>query len=153
MRDRGLQLLASELLHAGASTQLRSLALISNQIELVDSECVLALSLLLRSPHCRLQSLLLGSNKLRDEGALKLAEVVQASTSLQRLDVSANAISSKGLCALARAVRDQRSMQQMELWGNRFDSAACLAWIPALHYLKLDIAVQEVDNAYNCVRC
>ena len=44
-------------------------------------------------------------------------------------------------------------MQEMELWGNRFDSAACLAWIPSLQYLKLDIAVQEVDGAYNAVRC
>ena len=46
-----------------------------------------------------------------------------------------------------------QSMDAMELWGNKFDSAACLAWIPALHYLKLDIAVQEVDGAYACVRC
>ena len=41
----------------------------------------------------------------------------------------------------------------LRLWGNGFDSAACLAWIPSLQFLKLDIAVQEVDGAYNAVRC
>ena len=58
-----------------------------------------------------------------------------------------------GLCALARAVSDHVALEEIELWGNRFDSAACLAWIPSLNYLKLDIAVQEVDGAYNAVRC
>ena len=90
---------------------------------------------------------------MRDEGALKLAEVVEVSGKLRRLDVTTNSITSRGLCALARSVAQHPAIVQMELWGNRFDSAACLAWIAPLQYIKLDIAVQEVDNAYHCVRC
>ena len=41
----------------------------------------------------------------------------------------------------------------MSLWGNRFDSAACLAWLPSLKVLALDFTVQEVDGAFLCVRC
>ena len=94
------------------------------------------------------------------------SQVVAESKRLQHLDVASCEITSRGLCALARSVVDRvtavehqdprllhQSMDAMELWGNKFDSAACLAWIPALHYLKLDIAVQEVDGAYACVRC
>ena len=43
-------------------------------------------------------------------------------------------------------------MDAVQLWGNTFDSAACLAWIPCLNYLKLDVAVQEIDGTYTCVR-
>ena len=36
----------------------------------------------------------------------------------------------------------------MTLWGNRFDSAACLAWTPALGELELDFHTQEVDGTF-----
>jgi Ran GTPase-activating protein (RanGAP) involved in mRNA processing and transport len=153
MRDLGLQLIAEELFRAGPSSQLQVLRTCGNKIELVSEECVAALRMLLSSPTCRLSSLHLGFNSLRDEGALKLAEVVQSSATLQHLDVASNAISSRGLCALARAVSQHVALKETQLWGNRFDSAACLAWISSLQYLKLDIAVQEVDGTYNCVRC
>ena len=38
------------------------------------------------------------------------------------------------------------------LWGNQFDSAACVVWRPIMSMLELDISVQEVDGAFNCVR-
>ena len=41
-----------------------------------------------------------------------------------------------------------RSLQGMSLWGNRFDSAACLAWTPALGRLELDFRTQEVDGTF-----
>ena len=153
MGDFGLQLLAEEVYRAGSSSGLLVLKVNGNNIQLVDTPCVQALMMLLSSDMCRLQELHLGSNRLCDEGALKLAEIVGASKKLRKLDVTSNSITSRGLCALARAVAQHAEMQEMDLWGNRFDSAACLAWIPALQYLKLDIAVQEVDNAYHCVRC
>ena len=158
MGDLGLQLIAEETYRAGLDSQLVVLKVCGNQIQLVDTACVHALMLLLSSETCRLRELHLGANSLRDDGALKLAEVVQKSTKLQFLDVKANAITSRGLCALARAVsfdsaQFHAELQELQLWGNRFDSAACLAWIPVLQFLKLDIAVQEVDNAYHCVRC
>jgi len=164
--DFGLQLIAEETYRAGASSRLQVLKLQCNKIGLVQDDCVQALMMLLQSEHCRLQVLMLGHNSLRDEGALKLAEIVSMAKYLQHLDVQSCSITSRGLCALARSVVNRAaeaeqednpalhmSVESMELWGNRFDSAACLAWIPALHYLKLDIAVQEVDGAYNCVRC
>jgi len=153
LRDFGLQLICEELYRAGATSQLQVLAARANEIALVDERCVGALSLLLSSPECRLSELLIGGNSLRDEGAMKLADIVTSSRSILHLDVSSNSITSKGLCALARAVSQHTTLQEMELWGNRFDSAACLAWIPSLQFLKLDIAVQEVDGAYNAVRC
>ena len=153
LRDFGLQLICEELYRAGASSQLQVLAARGNQISLVDEGCVGALSLLLSSAECRLAELLIGGNSLRDEGAMKLADIITNSRSLLHLDVGSNSITSKGLCALARAVGQHNTLQEMELWGNRFDSAACLAWIPSLQFLKLDIAVQEVDGAYNAVRC
>jgi len=151
--DFGLQLLAEEVYRAGSSSGLLVLKVNANDIQLVEARCVQALMLLLSSDVCRLQELHLGSNRLCDEGALKLAEIVQSSKKLRKLDVTSNSITSRGLCALARAVHQHPEMAEMDLWGNRFDSAACLAWIPSLQWLKLDIAVQEVDNAYHCVRC
>ena len=52
MRDLGLQLLAEELYRAGEESKLASLMLNGNQISLVDSACVNALSLLLGSKTC-----------------------------------------------------------------------------------------------------
>lgn len=153
MGDKGLQLLSEELFRAGPASALLVLKACGNAIGLVEEDCVRALMQLLSADTCRLQELHLGSNSLRDEGALKLSEVIVASKRLTRLDVSSNGITSRGLCAIARAVMDHPEIAEMDLWGNVFDSAACLAWIPALEPLKLDIAVQEVDNAYICVRC
>lgn len=152
LRDFGLQLIAEELHRAGSSSALQLLRAKANHLQLVADDCVLALSRLLSSPTCRLSVLMLGANNLADDGALKLAEIVGANKSLLQLDVSSNSISSRGLCALGRSVSQHVMLQSMELWGNRFDSAACLAWLPALQMLKLDISVDEVDGSYSCVR-
>jgi len=128
IRDLGLQLLAEELYRA-TDTRLSSLLLTANQISLVDSECVNALALLLGSQRCRLETLLLGSNALRDEGTLKLADIVSSNASLVELDLTSNSITSRGLCALGRAISpDAQSVAHpkilhVSLWGNRFDSA------------------------------
>ena len=95
-----------------------------------------------------LQSLDLSANDLRDDGALVLAEMVQANNSLTSLSLANNSINSRGLCALAHGVAINRSLQSMTLWGNRFDSASCLAWTPALARLKLDFRTQEVDGTF-----
>lgn len=153
IRDHGLQLLVEELYFAGPASQLQVLGLQGNQIRLSDAESVSALGRLLSSEGCRVNTLLLGSNGLKDEGALKLAEVVETSRNLRKLDVGFNGISSRGLCALARSVSSHPTLEEAMLWGNRFDSAACLAWIPSLDFLKLDLAVQEVDGAFNAVQC
>ena len=97
---------------------------------------------------CALQTLDLSANNLRDDGALVLAEMVQANSSLTGLSLAHNSINSRGLCALAHGVAINRSLQSMTLWGNRFDSAACLAWTPALGRLELDFRTQEVDGTF-----
>jgi len=167
MSDLGLQRIAEEVFRAGAASKLEKLRLSGNKIQLVSDDCVGALAMLLGSAESRLKTLILGTNPLRDEGALKLADIVQASRGLERLDVSACSITSKGLCSLARAIGAEPEGQRgsgfiewhptislIELWGNRFDSAACLAWIPALtsEIVSLDVAVQQVDGAYHCVQ-
>ena len=77
-----------------------------------------------------------------------LAEMVQDNSSLTGLSLAHNSINSRGLCALAHGVAINRSLQSMTLWGNRFDSAACLAWTPALARLELDFRTQEVDGTF-----
>ena len=146
--DRGLLMLASALRKAGANSALRALRLRANQIRLVDEGAIDVLGLLLSSEECALQSLDLSANNLRDEGALVLAEMVQANSSLTGLSLAHNSINSRGLCALAHGVAINRSLQSMTLWGNRFDSAACLAWTPALARLELDFRTQEVDGTF-----
>ena len=152
LRDFGLQLICEELYRAGASSQLQVLAARGNQISLVDEGCVGALSLLLSSAECRLAELLIGGNSLRDEGAMKLADIITNSRSLLHLDVG----STDHLQGPVRARPRRRSAQYAAgdgAVGQPLRPAACLAWIPSLQFLKLDIAVQEVDGAYNAVRC
>ena len=146
--DRGLLMLASSLRKAGGNSALRALRLRSNQIRLVDEGAIDVLGLLLSSEECVLQTLDLSANNLRDDGALVLAEMVQANSSLTGLSLAHNSINSRGLCALAHGVAINRSLQSMTLWGNRFDSAACLAWTPALGRLELDFRTQEVDGTF-----
>jgi hypothetical protein len=93
-----------QVFRAGAASKLEKLRLSGNKIQLVSDDCVGALAMLLGSAESRLKTLILGTNPLRDEGALKLADIVQASRGLERLDVSACSITSKGLCSLARAI-------------------------------------------------
>ena len=69
LRPKPWQLLAEELFRAAEASQLGALRLKANEITLVDGACVEALHNLLGSSSCRLNSLLLGSNTLKDEGA------------------------------------------------------------------------------------
>lgn len=159
LHDLGLQLLCEELYRAGPSSALQVLHARSNKIQLVSDDSVAALARLLGSDTCRLNCLSIGANALRDEGALKLAEIVATNHSLLQLDVTSNAISSRGLCALGRSISGHPMLQDVSLWGNSFDSAACLAMQQALQMVKLDFTVQQVKQqvngtyTYNCVRC
>ena len=74
--------------------------------------------------------------------------MVQTNCSLASLALSYNGINSRGLCALAHGVAAHRSLRSLTLWGNRFDSAACLAWTPAMSRLELDFRLQEVDGTF-----
>ena len=87
IRAFGLQLLAEELFRAGEESHLTALRLKGNEITLVDGACVAALHNLLGSSSCRLNSLILGSNTLKDEGALKFADILSANSSLVELDL------------------------------------------------------------------
>lgn len=152
MRDFGLQLIAEELARAGHSA-LRALRLRANQLEVSEPGCVHALRALFGSKTCRINTLMLGSNRLKDDGALKLAEILSDNTSLLQLDLTSNGMTSRGLCAIGRAVDGHSTMQQIGLWGNRFDSAACVVWEPLLKVmLDIDFSVQLVDNTYIAVQ-
>ena len=152
LKDLGLQLLVEELHRAGPKSALQVLRARGNQLQLVSTACVLALGRLLSSATCRLNVLALGGNQLRDEGALKLAEMVAENHSLLELDAATNGITSRGLCALGRAVETNATLQEVCLWGNFFDSAACAKWIQPLRMVRADFWVQEVDGSYLCVR-
>jgi len=152
MLDRGLMLLANGLLRAKGRASLHTLRLGSNSLRLIDTECVESLSELLAAPFCSLTSLELDANPLHDIGALVLAEILQANTSLVRLGLSYDKITSRGLCALGPTLASHQTLQEVAIWGNSFDSAACSAWRPACAALKLDISVQDIDGAFFCVR-
>jgi len=155
LRDYGMQLVCEELSRAQTSA-LAVLHVRCNKIQLAELDCVTALATLLQGDECKLRSLSLGANELRDEGALKLAEIVSGNRSLRRLDVTSNSLMSRGLCALARAAKEQPLLEEIALMGNSFDSAACLAWIEGPRFesdsLALDFAIQAVDGAYHCVQ-
>jgi len=153
LRDYGMQLICEELFRAGPASGLEVLRVRGNKIQLVQPDCVEALSNWLQSDECRLAELSLGANDLRDEGALKLAEMVGGNRSLRVLDVTSNSLMSRGLCALARAANEQPLLEDVSLMGNSFDSAACLAWEPRLGALALDFSIQKIDGAYHCVDC
>ena len=126
-----------------------------NQIRLIDNDCVASLAMLLTSDSCRVSTLSLGGNDLRDEGTLKLAEMVEDNRSLVHLDVASNSLTSRGLCALARAASHHLKLDALNLWGNSFDSAACLTWnnaISSTGKLRLDVEFQLVDGFYHCAR-
>jgi len=158
IRDFGLQLLAEELHSAREESKLAVLKLKANQITLVDDSCVIALKLLLTSPSCRLNSLLLGSNPLKDEGALKFADIFKENQSLVDLDLCSCGMTSRGLCAIGHAISPDAhrvkhpKVMTVSLWGNKFDSAACVVWQQIISMIDVDISVQEIDGAFNCVR-
>jgi len=157
IRDLGMQLLAEELYRAAEGSKLGVLRLRGNQITLVEDGCVGALSTLLSASSCRLSTLSLSSNTLKDEGALKFADILASNASLVELELSSCGMTSRGLCALGRSISDGHGVTHpkllnISLWGNQFDSAACVVWRPIMSMMELDISVQEVDGAFNCVR-
>lgn len=151
MRDKGLHLLSCGLLRAGTAASVRALRLQCNHICLSDAACVEAFTELLLSSSCPLTTLELGANRLNNEGALVLSEIMQGNTTLVKLGIGANSIQSRGLCALGPALAQHSTLRQATVWGNRFDSAACASWLGALDALSLDISVQEVDGSFHVV--
>ncbi len=151
MRDHGLKLIAAELRHAPASA-LKALRLRCNQVELKEPSCVDEVAGLFGSEGCALAVLDLSANRLRDEGALIFAEILQRNASLVSLDLTYNAIGTSGLCMLGHvcASHDGGLLHEVRLSGNRFDSAACRAWLPSLSAgMALDFTVQEVDGLFH----
>lgn len=152
VRDDGLALLASALRRAGSESVLSDLCLRCNEISLREADAVREVGQLLSSYTCPLFQLDLSANRLQDEGALLLSEMLHSNSSLTHIDVRHNSIASRGLCALGPVLASHRSLTSVAVWGNRFDSAACRSWLPALTgRLSLDMSVQEVDGAYSCV--
>jgi len=152
VRDFGLRLIAENLFRAGASSALAALRLRCNKIELTDADCVLALRSLLMYEEgrpCRLELLDLGGNQLRDDGAEKLAEMLNVNASLRSVDVGSNGLMSRGLCAVAHNVMRHPKLVELKLWGNHFDTAAGYKFQSFRG--SLDFVVQQVDGVYHCV--
>ena len=108
------------------------LRVLGNQIQLVDAACVKSLSAWLTSKQCRLNGLLLGSNQLRDDGALILAEIIQANTSLLKLDLRSNSITSRGLCALGPVASSHCALQ---VYCHQTNAQRCAA----IHWPRADL--------------
>ena len=152
LRDFGLRLIAENLFRAGASSALAALRVRCNKIELTDADCVLALRSLLMFEDgrpCRLELLDLGGNQLRDDGAEKLAEMLNVNASLRSVDVGSNGLMSRGLCAIAHNVMRHPKLVELKLWGNHFDTADGYQFQSFRG--SLDFVVQQVDGVYHCV--
>jgi uncharacterized protein Usg len=98
---------------------------------------------------CRLELLDLGGNQLRDDGAEKLAEMLNVNASLRSVDVGSNGLMSRGLCAIAHNVMRHPKLVELKLWGNHFDTAAGYKFQSFRG--SLDFVVQQVDGVYHCV--
>lgn len=98
-----------------------------------------------------IQFLDLSANKIGDEVAISLAEILPAHPQLDTLDISANRIGDLGLAALAASLIQPPHLRALRAWGNDFAKNAAEAFTvlaaeaPAL---QLDVQPYEVDGVF-----
>jgi hypothetical protein len=85
-----------------------------------------ALAELLQTPTCPLQTLKLGWNLIRLDGAATLCNSLSVNQSLTFLDLSYNSLSNNGGMALGDALQDNKVLKTLHVSNNSLDSIACL---------------------------
>jgi Ran GTPase-activating protein (RanGAP) involved in mRNA processing and transport len=85
-----------------------------------------ALAELLQTQDCPLQTLKLGWNLIRLDGAATLCSSLSVNQSLTYLDLSYNSLSNNGGMALGDALQDNKVLKTLHVSNNSLDSIACL---------------------------
>ncbi|XP_078390095.1 NACHT, LRR and PYD domains-containing protein 3-like isoform X2 [Cetorhinus maximus] len=113
LTDYCIEDLASAL---GTNRSLTDLNLDNNKL---GDSGVKLLSVALRNPDCRIQTLDLEKNGLTDSGTDDLASALSTNQSLTLLYLQSNSITDRSVRALCRLILTCKSLKQIELKGNR----------------------------------
>ena len=104
-----------------------------------------ALSLALKALAAPLEILELGSNKIRDPGAKKLAEAIEIDFTLKVLSLENNVVGDKGAGALAKSLEFNGKLQELRLDGNKITDAGAKKLANSLAYNYV-LARLSLDN-------
>ncbi|KAJ1421524.1 hypothetical protein B484DRAFT_305777, partial [Ochromonadaceae sp. CCMP2298] len=96
--------------------------LVLRRADVDDGEC----ERFITSPGCVLQSLKLGWNMIRLEGAADLCQSLSINRTLTYLDLSFNSLGSMGGIALGDALQENSVLKTLSVANNGIDSVACL---------------------------
>ena len=99
----------------------------------------------INSALCKLN---LSSNKITDEGAMRLAEAIKVNKTLQKLNISKNWISKEGVMRIVEACTINRTLHKLVCTHNNLSKSG-LAVIN--EYIKKENAVQIFEASYNTV--
>jgi len=114
MRCSGASILADAIL---SNSTLRSLDLACNEISVEGAE---ALARVVVAVDCHVESLLLGANRVANDGAAAIGAALEFTNCLRELDLSNNRISDEGLSGIAMGLAVNSSLAKLKLWGNLF---------------------------------
>ena len=104
--------------HLVENSRLRVLDLSSNEIS---ADGANYLSKYLKLETCRLESLILGVNKIVNLGGKYIAQALAVNKSLIHIDLTSNRIGDEGLTRIAEALFYNKVLMSFKLFGNHFD--------------------------------
>ena len=104
--------------HLVENSRLRVLDLSCNEIS---ADGANYLSKYLKLDNCRLESLILGVNKIVNLGGKYIAQALAVNKSLIHIDLTNNRIGDEGLTRIAEALFYNRVLMSFKLFGNHFD--------------------------------
>ena len=105
-----------------------------------------ALALALKALAAPLEMLELGSNKIRDPGAKKLAEAIELDFTLVVLSLENNLVGDKGAGALAKSLEFNGKLQELRLDGNKITDAGAKKLANSLAYNYVLARLSLNDN-------
>mmetsp|Transcript_17902 Transcript_17902/g.17222 ORF Transcript_17902/g.17222 Transcript_17902/m.17222 type:complete len:158 (-) Transcript_17902:249-722(-) len=114
----------------------------------------LASHLILQPIHgATLKTLLLSYNRVGDEGAKALAEVLKCNKSLTNLSLKNNNIKEAGLTVVGSAINSNNTLQKLSIFGNEFCHKVGELFnsqIDRINFigLDIDISIYHVDGVY-----
>jgi hypothetical protein len=105
----------------------------------------------LKDPKCIIQTLILDSNQLRDEGTLEIAEALKFNTSLKSLDLRYNHLTRRGLLAIREVLFQRGNMTLHTLHLQEEEDEDCLPLLPQKQNPQSTIKYSQ--RAHCCDRC
>eukprot|EP00729_Bicosta_minor_P016668 gene16669-5220_t len=105
-----------------------------------------ALAEVLKNNNTALATLSLRSNKIGDDGATALAEVLKNNTALATLDLRSNKIGDDGATALAEVLKNNTALATLDLHGNKIGDDGATALAEALKNNNTALATLSLSN-------